>query len=87
MRKQAPIPWALTSGRVDRFIPEWGVVIELDGRRWHARTAAFEADRARDNAAVAAGFAVLRFTWQMLKRQPERCRQLILDAGTHSMVE
>ena len=87
LRKQAPIPWALTSGRVDRFIPEWGVVIELDGRRWHARTAAFEADRARDNAAVAAGFAVLRFTWQTLKRQPERCRQLILDAGTHSMVE
>jgi very-short-patch-repair endonuclease len=81
IKRQVPIPWAPTSGRVDRFIPEWGLILELDGRRWHARTEAFETDRIRDNAAVANGYSVLRFTWKMLRAEPERCRQLILAAG------
>ena len=81
MKRQVPIPWAPTAGRVDRFIPDWGLILELDGRRWHARSEAFESDRMRDNAAVANGYSVLRFTWNMLRSDPDRCRQLIISAG------
>ena len=80
--RQAPIPWAPTSGRVDLLIPGWRLIIELDGRRWHARTDNFEADRRRDNAAVAAGYSVLRFTWRMLTTEPDRCVNLVLQAGS-----
>jgi very-short-patch-repair endonuclease len=80
--RQAPIPWAPASGRVDLLIPDWRLIIELDGRRWHARTENFESDRRRDNAAVAAGYSVLRFTWKMLTLEPDRCMNLILEAGS-----
>ncbi len=79
--KQAPLPWAPSSGRVDRLIPAWRLIVELDGRRWHARSASFESDRQRDNAATANGYSVLRFTWSMLRRDPARCRQLVLAVG------
>lgn len=81
---QSPIPWAPSAGRVDRFIPEWRLIIELDGRRWHAREEQFEMDRIRDNAAAANGYAVLRFTWTMLRTQPDHCIALILKTGRQS---
>ena len=84
MRRQAPIPWSPASGRVDRFIADWDLIVELDGRRWHSRSEDFDADRRRDNAAVANGYRVLRFTWQMLQSQPDRCRRQILEAGGHA---
>lgn len=83
MLRQVPLPWAPNAGRVDRFIPDWNLIIELDGRAWHTRTEAFERDRIRDNAAAANGMTTLRLTWRMLVDQPEQCRQLILDAGRH----
>jgi very-short-patch-repair endonuclease len=79
--RQVPLPWAPEAGRVDFLVPDWGVIIELDGRRWHARSEAFESDRARDNAAAAAGYTVLRFTWRMLTTEPDRCLDQIVAAG------
>ena len=79
--RQAPLPWAPTAGRVDRLIPDWRLIIELDGRTWHARTEAFESDRQRDNAAASHGYRTLRLTWNMLRKEPHRCRQLVIDAG------
>ena len=84
MVRQAPIPWAPAAGRVDRFIPEWRLIIELDGRRWHARVDQFEQDRIRDNAATANGFAVLRFTWRMLNAEPQRCIDLVVASGARA---
>ncbi len=46
------------------------LVVELDGRRFHAHR--FERDRERDAALLAAGLAVLRITWQRLDRAPAR---------------
>ncbi|NND02520.1 MAG: hypothetical protein HKN91_07015 [Acidimicrobiia bacterium] len=83
MLRQIPLPWAPTAGRVDRYIPEWKLIIELDGRAWHTRSEAFERDRARDNAAAAHGLTTLRLTWTMLTDRPEHCRQLVLKAGRH----
>jgi len=59
--------------RVDLYIPEWSLVVEVDGRSWHARTADFETDRRRDNELAARGIQVLRFTYQMLARDPDDC--------------
>jgi hypothetical protein len=79
--RQHPLPWAPhTRHRVDRFIPAWGMIVEADGRAWHARAEDFERDRERDNLAAASGIAILRFTARMLE-DPVRCRRWVLDAA------
>ena len=47
------------------------LVVELDGRAFHATAAAFEHDRARDRALHVAGWRVIRVTWRQLYEQPE----------------
>ena len=47
------------------------VVVELDGAAAHDTSRAFEKDRERDAALVAAGFRSLRYTWRRLTRHPE----------------
>jgi very-short-patch-repair endonuclease len=61
------------SARVDFYVPTARVVIEADGRNWHTRSKDFESDRRRDNALAARGIQVLRFTYEMLKAEPEKC--------------
>ena len=48
--------------RVDLALPEQRVAIEHDGQAVHERPTVFTADRRRQNALVAAGWTVLRFT-------------------------
>ena len=48
------------------------LVVELDGRDAHDSTPAFEADRARDAALVAAGWRVIRVTATRLRHDGER---------------
>lgn len=48
--------------RVDLALPALRIAIEHDGRAVHDRPDAFVADRRRQNALVAAGWTVLRFT-------------------------
>ena len=40
--------------------------MEVDGRAFHAYSEAFERDRRRDQVLAAAGFVVIRVTWQQL---------------------
>jgi hypothetical protein len=47
------------------------VVVELDGRAFHATAAAFERDRARDRRLQAAGWRTVRVTWRQLREHPE----------------
>lgn len=78
MLRQAPVPWGPEGGgRVDVLLPDHGVVIEADGRRWHARVEAFDRDRWRDNEAAASGLAVLRFTFLHLTLAPRDVADLI----------
>lgn len=79
--RQVPFRLDVIPMIVDRYIPRWRLILEADGRRWHTRRADFERDRARDNAAAAAGLVVLRFTWQMLTRDLEGCRRILLRTG------
>lgn len=47
--------------RVDIFLPEHALVIEVDGFAYHSSKSAFQEDRKRQNAIVAAGYRVLRY--------------------------
>jgi len=51
---------------LDAAITADQLAIEIDGRASHSSADAFERDRRRQNALVAAGWTVLRFTWEML---------------------
>ena len=73
--------WAGGRGRGGAGIPDWKLLLEVDGRSWHARLQDFDRDRERDNLAVAHGYAVLRFTALHLQRDPERVVELILLTG------
>ncbi len=83
---QATLPWWTTGeGRVDILIALWRLIIEADGRRWHARVADFDADRWRDDVAVANGHRVMRFTHTHLRHRPVEVAGLILQAGRAAM--
>lgn len=54
------------------------VGIELDSRRYHLNSNAFERDRARQNRLELAGWMILRYTWQQYTRTPQ---QLVTDVA------
>jgi very-short-patch-repair endonuclease len=56
---------------LDVAYPRQRIAIEGDGFGVHTERAAFEKDRARQNALVLDGWLILRFTWQQLLHQPE----------------
>jgi very-short-patch-repair endonuclease len=47
------------------------LVVEVDGRAFHASDRRFEGDRRRDAVLVAAGMRVMRVTWQQIVTEPE----------------
>ncbi len=55
---------------VDCLWPARRLVVELDSRAHHDNAAAFESDRERDRALIAAGFRVMRITWRQLHESP-----------------
>lgn len=81
--RQLPIEYPTVTATVDAFIPDWLLIAEGDGRRFHNRQADHDKDRLRDSEALAAGLAVVRFTWPMLKYQPEDCLRRLLAIGKH----
>ena len=82
--RQMPLPWwKAGAGRGDIGVPAWRMILEADGRSWHARLRDFDADRMRDNLAAANGHVVLRFGALHLQHDPGRVIELITAAGTH----
>ena len=80
--RQQPFPWRdPASGRVDRWLPRSRIIVEGDGRRWHARFRDFDRDRWRDNVVAAHGIFVLRFTWVHLIERPREARELVIATG------
>jgi len=49
--------------RVDFVWPDFGLIVETDGRSAHDRSIAYVDDRARDRQLKLAGLDVLRYTW------------------------
>jgi hypothetical protein len=56
---------------VDFSFPAHGLIVETDGWRDHGTRVAFERDRAKDAALVAAGYVVLRFTKRQIAEDPD----------------
>jgi very-short-patch-repair endonuclease len=57
---------------VDVLFPEQRVIVELDGWEFHGTRQAFEKDRERDAATLAAGLVTVRITWERLTQVPEK---------------
>jgi predicted transcriptional regulator of viral defense system len=58
------------------------LIVEADGRRFHATASAFERDRQRDQLLMLAGWRVIRCTWRQVVDQPEeltRTLRILLD--------
>lgn len=53
--------------RVDLGFPEARVAVEYDGREPHLQSGAFVRERRRQNALLAAGWLVLRYTAEGLR--------------------
>lgn len=58
--------------RIDFAYPDRLLAIEVDGHEAHATPAALQRDLERQNALVALGWTVLRFTWSDVVRRPRR---------------
>lgn len=64
-------------GRVDFLFPAAALVVEADGFEHHADRASFRRDRRRQNALVAAGYTVLRFSWEDVTARPDHVIALV----------
>ena len=68
-----------TTHTVDVLFAAERLVIEIDGHHHHG-DASFEFDRWRQNEIVLAGWRVLRFTWTMIDKYPERVVETVRAA-------
>jgi very-short-patch-repair endonuclease len=76
---------AVLGYEVDMLWRERGLIVELDGYRFHGTRVAFEQDRRRDADLMAGGYRVVRVTWRRLKDEPrseaQRLRSLLTRLG------
>lgn len=55
---------------VDFFWRKERLMVDVDGRAYHAGDPAFESDRNRDGVLMAAGFRTMWVTWRQIVREP-----------------
>ena len=67
---------------VDFFWPTLGLVVEVDGFRFHGTRAAFERDRERDARLATLGLRVLRFTYRAITRDRRRVQQTLATVAS-----
>jgi hypothetical protein len=81
-----PVVNATVEGfEVDFHWPDARLIVETDGHEHHGTRAAFERDRARDQALVAAGWTVVRFTYRQVLEEPARVRDVLLSVRSRSL--
>lgn len=71
-----------TIGHVDALHAGTKIVVELDGQQFHGPDR-FQADRTRDQRLAAAGYIVLRFTWDDMVNRPDDVIERIRRTMTH----
>jgi predicted transcriptional regulator of viral defense system len=64
--------------RADFAWPDRRIVVETDGEKTHGTKQAFQTDRRRDQRLAAAGWTVIRITWNQLKFRPHELRPVLL---------
>lgn len=65
---------------VDFRWPDYGVVVETDGYEYHRDRGSFERDTRTNNDLRASGWIVLRFTYRMVRYEPDYVIATILNA-------
>jgi hypothetical protein len=71
-RREYPLPSdGLPDGCVDRAWEEARLILEVDGRAWHARECAMARDRRRDRQAAAQGWQTLRILDEEVDQLPD----------------
>jgi very-short-patch-repair endonuclease len=70
----AHLPFVSAAGRfeIDVAFPEQRIAVEVDGYAYHHGDARFQTDRRKQNALMAAGWRVLRFTWADIIDRPQQ---------------
>ena len=68
--------WIAGVGRVDLLVDGW-LVLEADGYEFHRDRASYRNDRRRQNALAAAGYTVLRFSYEDIVHDEERVLETI----------
>ena len=77
--REYPHPgWELGSAFVDRAWPDAMLILEVDGRTWHAREHDMAKDRARDRAAGRLGWHTMRVLDEEVHEVPEAIRDDIV---------
>jgi very-short-patch-repair endonuclease len=68
--------------RADWGFPEYHVLVEVDGGVWlkHGGRHGTDQDRDKLNHAAALGYRVLRFSPEMLERDPQGCVDIVIQA-------
>lgn len=69
---QAEFQYAIGPYRVDFAYPPLRIIIEVDGWEAHQTRRALQRDLERQNALIALGWKVLRFTWEDVVRRPSK---------------
>ncbi len=73
-----PLTQVEVSGfRVDFFWPQFGLVVETDGLRYHRTPSQQARDRRRDQAHVAAGLTTLRFSTAQVRFEQDHVRSTL----------
>jgi hypothetical protein len=67
-------------GRVEFVYPRARLLVEIDSRLHHSSLLDLEADKARDNRLMAAGWRVLRVSAPMLRQRPDGVANLVESA-------
>lgn len=75
VKPQYEVTWDGHTYRIDYAIvgQNHSIAIELDGFTFHGSRAAFSYDRLRQNDLHAAGWRVIRFSYDMIRLEPARC--------------
>ena len=73
--RAAQLPAPLTNVRVhgyslDAYWPDLGVVVEVQGYKFHSGRAAFERDSRKGAKLTAAGLTVIYVTWRQMEEEP-----------------
>ncbi len=79
-QRQIPLPGrGSVPGIADGGYRDAQVVLEADGRRWHARVAAARRDRERDAQVVRAGWVPLRFVFEQIVHAPQEVCAVVAE--------
>ena len=87
---QAQLPQPVVNQHLHGFLvdflwPDAKLIVEVDGHGTHGTRWAFENDRRRDQVHAAAGYVVIRVTWEQLQNEPLAVIARIAQALAHRL--